>query len=691
MLLSDKEFSNAYGEDTAQLLRPLQPPLGELAAAVSDRLYSSLRRSAETARILDRLSEEEFTRLKRVHSRHLIMLTSPNLTPSDHQAAAQRLGQVHALVGVDILWLVEAYTLYQAEIDELIRVQMPSVESRVLCMRILSQRILRGLYSQVASYRRIDAQIASAFSQIDQHVMATANLTDLMREAMAVIGGLEGDVSGFFARADARGQLQIEASEGASAETYQHAMESGEIPRISIDPELAAGQGPAGRAWRNGEIVIADSWGLSRDCEPWHAVGLTLGFRSSAAVPLLDEAGRTVALVSLYSRWPGYFSTARLHGFLKHVQRVLSEGIQGRIRAPVIPIREQKQYRRFLGEKRVVMLYQPVISLQDGHLVKLEALARLRGPDGELISPQRFLPALGRDELLDLFIQGLEQTCSNCVDLDAEELSVQMAINFPAEGFGDPRYEQALFQAVERCDLLKTHLQLEVLETEDGGATGAHQAFIQRLADTGVQIALDDLGSGHSSLLRMERYPFDEVKIDQGLVRGALRNPQHAIEFILHLTRLAHAFNIPVTVEGLENRGLIEAAAILGADRGQGHGIAVPMPASEIARWYREFTYSIQHQSPRTAIGAMAGYLLWDLQLAAISERPELLEGFVGAKAILDHFIERRNLQGSLLDDLVRRNQDLACAGAGWGELRRAVRAQVLDELTKHWLTESGA
>lgn len=71
--------------------------------------------------------------------------------------------------------------------------------------------------------------------------------------------------------------------------------------------------------------------------------------------------------------------------------------------------------------------------------------------------------------------------------------------------------------------------------------------------------------------------------------------------------------------------------------------------------------------------------------------RPQLLEGFVGAKATLDHFIERGNLQGSPLADLVRRNQDLACAGAGWGELRRAVRAQVLDELTKHWLTESGA
>lgn len=689
MVFPAKVFSDPYGDAAARLLRPLQVPLGELAAEVSDRLYRILRGIAETAEILDHLSEAEFARLKRNHAQHVMLLMSPDLTASAHQTAAQRLGQVHALVGVDILWLVEAYTLYQAEIDKLLRVEVPDFESSAMCMRILSQRILLALDSQVASYRRIDMQIASAFSQIDQYVMATTNLADLVRGTMAVIGKLEGGVSGFFARADAKGELQVEASEASAAETYQQAMEWGEIPRISIDPNLAPGQGPGGRAWRSGEIVVSDAWAFAPDSSPWHATGLALGFRSSAAVPLVDEAGRTVALLSLYSRWPGYFSTPRLSGFLKHVQQVLSQGIQQRIRPPVIPIREQKLYRKLLDEKRVFMLYQPVISLRDGRLVKLEALARLQGPGGEFISPQQFLPALRRDELLHLFTQGLEQACSDGLELETNGLPIQIAINFPAEGFGDPRYEQVLFQALDRCNFLKTRLQLEVLETEDASTSGAHQTFIQQLADAGVQIALDDLGSGHSSLLRLERYPFNEVKIDQGLVRGALRNPQHAIEFILHLTRLAHAFNIPVTVEGLENQGLIEAAAILGADRGQGYGIAKPMPVAAISGWYREYAYSIQPQRPGTAIGAMAGYLLWDMQLSAISDRPELLEGFVGAKALLDHFIESHNLRGSPLDALLTRNHDLARTDTGHGEWRNAIRTQVLEELTKYWLTES--
>ncbi len=108
----------------------------------------------------------------------------------------------------------------------------------------------------------------------------------------------------------------------------------------------------------------------------------------------------------------------------------------------------------------------------------------------------------------------------------------------------------------------------------------------------------------------MDRYPFDAVKIDQELVRGALRNPQRALEFILYLTRLAHALQTPVTVEGLENLAIIEAAAVLGADRGQGFGISPPLPARDVPEWHAATTdYAVDVRKPHpAALGAMAAY-----------------------------------------------------------------------------------
>jgi len=205
----------------------------------------------------------------------------------------------------------------------------------------------------------------------------------------------------------------------------------------------------------------------------------------------------------------------------------------------------------------------------------------------------------------------------------------------------------------------------------------------------GIQIVQDDLGSGHSSLLRMDRYAFDVVKIDQGLVRSALRKPQRALEFILYLTRLAHAFKTPVTVEGLENLGMIEAAAILGADFGQGYGIAKPMPASDIITWHQGYVYSVNPKAPRTALGAMAGYMLWDLQLASTAHWSKPLEELMIENPILDQYIANNSLQGSSLDQILRDRQ-ISNLAEPPVNLYQDSRTKVIEVLTEYWLAETG-
>ncbi|MBW4047226.1 MAG: GAF domain-containing protein [Proteobacteria bacterium] len=164
--------------------------------------------------------------------------------------------------------------------------------------------------------RRVEVETALALSPIDQHVLGAANLADLIRGVMAAIGGLDSDVRGMFARADATGQLQIEASFGVAADRYHQAMEAGMIPKISIDPEASAGQGPGRRAWRSGQIVATDAWALEPGPVLWRSIGSPLGFRSSAAVPLLDASGRSIALL-VWSPTPGR-NRPRQQCHLKH-------------------------------------------------------------------------------------------------------------------------------------------------------------------------------------------------------------------------------------------------------------------------------------------------------------------------------------------------------------------------------------
>jgi EAL domain-containing protein (putative c-di-GMP-specific phosphodiesterase class I) len=399
---------------------------------------------------------------------------------------------------------------------------------------------------------------------------------------------------------------------------------------------------------------------------------------------LTDEEGRSIALLSLYSAWPGCFSTTRMSGLLADVQRSLSHAMQRRSDAPVLPLLDRSLYRSLLARGQVRMLYQPIIDLRDGSLRKVEALARLVGQDGELVAPDRFLPAFGTEDLLRLLKVGLDQCSADCSRLESLGIETVFAVNFPAEGVGDPRYEQVVLEALRTGALQPQRLQLEILESRASVISDEQRtAFLQRLQQAGVRVAQDDLGSGHSSLLRLDQYGFDEVKIDQGLVRGALARPQRALEFILYLTRLAHAFGMPIVVEGLESAGMIEAAAILGADLGQGYGIALPMAVEDLACWTRDFRFDIDAQRPRTALGALSAYLLWDLQCGAGQREGMPVDSRLVNISRIEHYLALRGLQDSELAQLL--SQQLV---SGTGTEFTKARTRVIETLGSLWFSE---
>jgi len=175
--------------------------------------------------------------------------------------------------------------------------------------------------------------------------------------------------------------------------------------------------------------------------------------------------------------------------------------------------------------------------------------------------------------------------------------------------------------------------------------------------------AQDDLGSGRSTLLRMDTFPFDEIKIDQGLVRGGMHKPQRALEFVRHLTRLGHDLQTMVTVEGLETEGLLEAAAVLGADSGQGYAIARPLRAAQLPAWQANFRWAVDPMRPGTVLGALAGYLLWGKQLEILSDWPGLIQDFVHTPCAVSRFIATNELRGSQLEALLARTHVSALGG----------------------------
>jgi EAL domain-containing protein (putative c-di-GMP-specific phosphodiesterase class I) len=681
MVLKPIVTEEIYGATASHALQSLGEQTRARITDFVGSFYGSLMQFSDTQRILDRLTPESFKALQEKQAQHLTRLVDPNLEASEHRADAERLGRVHCLVGVDMLWLVESYGLYQQALHHLL--QEGDAEHRPKTQRILDRRLLLDLEAQSAGYRQIDAELSMALANIQQQGNLPRSAIDLYRGAIKALCSIDGVVAAFIGRVGLQGVLEIEAFDGPQAKPYLSAMQEGVIPPIRIiERAETATEGPSAHAWLSGQIRTSESYARDPTLEPWKLVGNSLGFRSSAAIPLVDETGQTFALVNMYSRWPGFFSASGRHAFLEYAQQSLSLFAQRHAHGQVIPYQQRRLYSDLVKAEKVQMHYQPIIDLKTGRLIKVEALARLVDDMGQIISPGVFLPALGASGLLRLFEIGVERVCAAHRSWEQAGLDIRVSLNLPPQGVGDVRYHDALFATIERCGTDPAFIEIEILESAESQDTALRDRFFQNLQLCGIKVVQDDLGSGHSSLLRMDSMPFDGVKIDQGLVlRASQKAPQRALEFIYHLTHLAHALKIPVTVEGLEHRGLIEASAILGADLGQGYGIARPMPAEQLVDWHQAFKYDVNPQMPRTPLGAMAGYLLWDRQLGALNHWPDLIEDFIRAPCMVQKFIDVAGGDERALQQLLDKNHALAIQGNS-GKLYQRTRQELIMQLS---------
>jgi EAL domain-containing protein (putative c-di-GMP-specific phosphodiesterase class I) len=683
-------YSRAYGRRAAKLLLQVQDLVQEAIADFAERFYDELVQREETATVLSRLDASELEHLKAKQQQHLAGLLSPALTVGEHFERARRVGRVHEMVGVELPSLLEAYHQYQRQILALVpRCGLNSVQQELLG-KVLMQRLMLDMEAQSVSHHEVDIETTAVVSELDKVILNAATLTDVLQGGTAVLAGLDGIVACLISRPDSQGQLQVEAVAGAAGREYVESMQAGEIPLIQTEAQLHGSQGPTGQAWRSARVIVCDSYRRDPSLGPWRETGIRLGFRSSASVPLLDEAGQPFATLILYSRWPGFFGTVQRRSMLSYTQQALAQAVLRFQRGTAIPLRLRQAQQQRLRAGAVTMHYQPIIDLRSGALRCVEALARLQGEDGKLISPAVFLPAFGNADLLQLFRLGLAQACRDANFWSGHGLDPAVSVNLPAEALTQDAYRDAVFETLSREGVPLERIQLEVLETRDPVDTEWRDARIAELRKAGIRIVQDDLGSGHSSLLRMDRIAFDAVKIDQGLVRSAAEDAKRALEFIFHLTRLVRGFGIPVTVEGLEDRALIEAVAILGADHGQGYGIARPMPASELPQWAARFRYDIDTKLPRTSLGALAGYLLWDQQRDVLNQWPDLVEYLSEYPSLVHRYIDHHGLNGSELHGLLEENRRVCAYGSTYPDFQRT-RAELIALLARAYANERSA
>lgn len=229
-------------------------------------------------------------------------------------------------------------------------------------------------------------------------------------------------------------------------------------------------------------------------------------------------------------------------------------------------------------EKTIEVFFQPIHQAPDGPMIAVEALARWNHPELGPISPTEFIPIA--EESGDILELG-EWILRTSLRAARAWGNIFVSVNLSPLQFKLAGLAPIVTSILNETKFPAARLQLEVTESVLLHDLDSAARRIEELHDIGVGVALDDFGTGYSSLNYLADLPFDKIKIDRSLVKGACRDDRrHAI--IRHIAALARELDMSITAEGVET----EEEAILLTSAGctslQGYYFGRPMPAREV-------------------------------------------------------------------------------------------------------------
>lgn len=596
---------NAYGDAAADLLERWHGMFDEISARFVSELHVRLAQDPATAAVLDALRPDELEALRQAQVDHLRFLLAPRTTPEQILERAEHLGQLHALVGVDAASMVRALGLHRELLVAHLSAVPLSATTRYRLLLKADRRLQDDMQAQLQSLdrtaRRYQELLARPLPQ------AGSLWTDAASAELAELSRLPGLRAALLMRLNPAGELVVIDVAGAFGAPVAAALQvEGASP--VLDPASPRGRSLAAEAWRTLRVCSSPRLDGEAGAGPWRDAVDPRMLRSVVAVPVQNQAGHAVAVLCLLGAHPNQFESAWMHQFSRGLKQRWEDAWQrcSRIGAgPVLGQELAQTYRDRLFGGGLTMYVQPLVDLHSGAVPKVEALARLSLGDGGLVSPGAFLPLLGDLELDGLFRIGLDQALDFLNTADARGFALDVALNLPPSTLHDPDCAIWIEGALRRHGVAPGRLTLELLENQ--AVDQAEQAeAIDRLVRLGVQLAMDDLGSGYSSLKRLSTLPFHTIKIDQDLLAQIRSTPLEVLSLVSTLVQMGRDLERTVVVEGLEDDGMIEAASILGADRGQGYGLARPMPMDELLDWLERRPVTARDGSIRTWLGALA-------------------------------------------------------------------------------------
>ncbi|WP_152224228.1 EAL domain-containing protein [Pseudomonas sp. SCB32] len=232
------------------------------------------------------------------------------------------------------------------------------------------------------------------------------------------------------------------------------------------------------------------------------------------------------------------------------------------------------------GELRAAL--QSKVTVATGQVYGFEVLARWHREDGQVLLPDRFLPALRRDGLLDALLFELMGQAHDALRAHGRT-DLELSLNLEAEQIAQADFAACIGRELQRRQINPRNVTFELTETSPLHAPSLSLENVLRLRLLGCGLAIDDFGCGHSSLQRLVELPFTELKLDRSFLANLDMGDPRRLAVLTNALALGRELGLRVVAEGVESASQHRQLQSLGCEAAQGYLFGKPVAVSELS------------------------------------------------------------------------------------------------------------
>jgi len=263
------------------------------------------------------------------------------------------------------------------------------------------------------------------------------------------------------------------------------------------------------------------------------------------------------------------------------------------------------ELRRAVERNELRLYYQPKVSLHSSHVSAVEALIRWEHPTRGLVPPAEFIPFAEHTGYIKLLTRWvIREAVRQCGEWLRSGLTLQVSVNISARDLMNRELPEHVAALLAEHDVTPGLLCLEITESGFMEDPAHAQKVLDRLAELGVKLSIDDYGTGYSSLSYVMKLPVQELKIDRSFI-SRMATDEEISTIVRSTIDLGHNLGLQVVAEGVEDAASWEMLRSLGCDDAQGYFMSKPLDAQTLTAWIR--ANQGVFASPRPAPGRLAG------------------------------------------------------------------------------------